>query len=182
MTKNTDSDSTDFKPQNKKRAESMESEEYDEEEWEADPIADLLFDILDFFGLEAEIEYEERKDHVRYHIEGPNMGVLIGKRGATLEALQFIVGVINARKKLVDYRVVVDVEGYRERRERKLRDLARRSASRVQREGRAVVLAPMNAGDRRIVHLTLANHSAVHTYSEGEDPERCVVVAPSKPK
>ena len=69
----------------------------DDIEEDEDPIAELLFDITDHFGLEADIEYEERADHVRYHIEGPDMGVLIGRRGATLNALQFLIGVINAR-------------------------------------------------------------------------------------
>lgn len=143
-----------------------------------DPIADLLFDMLDLMGIDAEIEFEEREDHVRYHIEGPDMGVLIGRHGQTLEALQFLVGVINARRNLVDYRVVIDVEGYRERREKQLRELARRSAQRAQREGRKVVLAPMPAGDRRVIHMALAGSSSIRTYSEGEEPDRCVVVAP----
>ncbi len=151
----------------------------DEEEWEdEDPIAELLFDILDHFGLDVDIEFEEREDHVRYHVEGDDLGVLIGRHGSTLDALQFLVGVINARKKLVDYRVVVDVEGYRERREKQLRDLARRSADRAQREGREVVLSPMPPGDRRVIHLALAERFDVKTFSEGEEPERCVVVAP----
>ena len=150
----------------------------DELDSEEDPIADLLFDMLDLMGIDAEIEFEEREDHVRYHIEGPDMGVLIGRHGQTLEALQFLVGVINARRNLVDYRVVIDVEGYRERREKQLRELARRSAQRAQREGRKVVLAPMPAGDRRVVHMALASLSGIRTYSEGEEPDRCVVVAP----
>lgn len=158
-------------------ASSKDSEEdsYDEEE---DPIADLLFDIMDLMGIEAEIEFEEREDHVRYHIEGPELGVLIGRHGQTLEALQFLVGVINARRSLVDYRVVIDVEGYRERREKQLRDLARRSALKATREGRKIVLSPMPPGDRRVIHLTLAQNTSVKTYSEGEEPERCVVVSP----
>ena len=143
-----------------------------------DPIADILFDILDLMGLEAEIEFEEREDHVRYHIEGPELGVLIGRHGQTLEALQFLVGVINARRGLVDYRVIIDVEGYRERREKQLRELARRSAQRAQRESRKIVLAPMPAGERRVIHMALANHTHVKTYSEGKEPERCVVVSP----
>lgn len=161
-----------------------ELDEVEEEEWEEegdddeDPVAELLFDILDYFGLDGEIEFEEREDHVRYHIEGPDMGVLIGRHGSTLDALQFLVGVINARKKLADYRVVIDVEGYRDRRERQLQDLARRSAARAQREGREVVLSPMSAVDRRVIHLTLADRYDVKTYSEGEEPDRCVVVAP----
>ena len=150
-------------------------DEFDEE---ADPIADLLFDIMDLMELDAEIELEEREDHVRYHIEGPELGVLIGRHGQTLEALQFLVGVINARKQLVDYRVVIDIEGYRDRREKQLRDLARRSAQKATREGRKVVLAPMPPVDRRVIHMALANNTSVKTYSEGEEPDRCVVVAP----
>lgn len=150
-------------------------EDFDEE---ADPIADLLFDIMDLMDLDAEIELEEREDHVRYHIEGPELGVLIGRHGQTLEALQFLVGVINARKQLVDYRVVIDIEGYRDRREKQLRDLARRTAQRATREGRKVVLAPMPPVDRRVIHMALATNNTVKTYSEGEEPDRCVVVAP----
>lgn len=149
---------------------------YDEEE--DDPIADLLFDIMDLMGIEAEIEFEERDDHIRYHIEGPELGVLIGRHGQTLEALQFLVGVINARRSLVDYRVVIDVEGYRERREKQLRDLARRSAIKANREGRKIVLSPMPPGDRRVIHLTLAGDTSVKTYSEGDEPDRCVVISP----
>ena len=145
---------------------------------EADPIADLLFDIMDLMDLDAEIELEEREDHVRYHIEGPELGVLIGRHGQTLEALQFLVGVINARKQLVDYRVVIDIEGYRDRREKQLRDLARRTAQKATREGRKVILAPMPPVDRRVIHMALASNQSVKTYSEGEEPDRCVVVAP----
>lgn len=153
-------------------------EEFDEnEDW--DPIAELLFDITEHFGLEADIEYEERKDHVRYHIEGPDMGVLIGRRGSTLNALQFLIGVINARKKLVDYRVVVDVESYRDRREKQLVDQAKRDAAKVVREGREKVMAAMPAAERRVIHLALAEDEDVVTYSEGKDPDRCVVIAPA---
>lgn len=144
-----------------------------------DPIAELLFDITDHFGLTADIEFEERNDHVRYHIEGPDMGVLIGRRGSTLNALQFLVGVINARKKLVDYRVVIDVESYRDRREKQLLDLAKKTATRAVREGREIALSPMSAAERRVVHLALSERDDVSTFSEGEDPDRCVVVAPA---
>lgn len=150
----------------------------DGDEEDVDPIADLLFDVLDILDLDAEIELEEREDHVRYHIEGQDLGVLIGRHGQTLEALQFLVGVINARKQLVDYRVIIDVEGYRDRREKQLRDLARRKAQQACREGKRIVLDPMPPVDRRIIHMALANSTSVKTYSEGEEPERCVVIAP----
>lgn len=162
-------------PEPRTRQAAPQGEAFDEEE---DPIADLLFDIMDLMGIEAEIEFEEREDHVRYHIEGPELGVLIGRHGQTLEALQFLVGVINARRSLVDYRVVIDVEGYRDRREKQLRELARRSAQKASREGRKVVLSPMPPGDRRVIHLTLADNTSVKTYSEGEEPDRCVVISP----
>lgn len=156
-------------------------EETDEDDPEdEDPIAELLFDITDHFGLDADIEYEERSDHVRYHIEGPDMGVLIGRRGATLNALQFLVGVINARKKLVDYRVVIDVESYRDRREKQLIDLAKRTATKVVREGREISLSPMPAAERRVIHMLLAERDDITTYSEGTDPDRCVVIAPGE--
>lgn len=151
----------------------------DRDEEDVDPIADLLFDVLDILQLDAEIELEEREDHVRYHIEGQDLGVLIGRHGQTLEALQFLVGVINARKQLVDYRVIIDVEGYRDRREKQLRDLARRKAQQASREGKRIVLDPMPPVDRRIIHMALANSNSVKTYSEGEEPERCVVIAPA---
>ena len=138
-----------------------------DEDW--DPIAELLFDITEHFGLEADIEYEE----------GPDMGVLIGRRGSTLNALQFLIGVINARKKLVDYRVVIDVESYRDRREKQLIDQAKRDAAKVAREGREKVLAAMPAAERRVIHLALADWEDVVTYSEGKDPDRCVVIAPA---
>lgn len=150
----------------------------DDDVEDEDPIAELLFDITDHFGLDADIEYEERTDHVRYHIEGPDMGVLIGRRGATLNALQFLIGVINARKKLVDYRVVIDVESYRDRREKQLVDLAKRTATKVAREGREISLSPMPAAERRVIHMLLADRDDVTTYSEGTDPDRCVVIGP----
>lgn len=163
----------------KSREEDFEGNDDVEENEDWDPIAELLFDITEHFGLEADIEYEERKDHVRYHIEGPDMGVLIGRRGSTLNALQFLIGVINARKKLVDYRVVVDVESYRDRREKQLVDQAKRDAARVARDGREKALAPMPAAERRVIHLALADWEDVVTYSEGKDPDRCVVIAPA---
>lgn len=176
----TDSDTEEIrKPQDGPEGDGDYDDE-DEEDDDEDLIADLLFDIMDLMGIEAEIEFEEREDHIRYHIEGPELGVLIGRHGQTLEALQFLVGVINARRNLVDYRVVIDVEGYRERREKQLRELARRSAQKAAREGRRVVLSPMPPGDRRVIHLTLASNTSVKTYSEGDEPERCVVIAPGE--
>lgn len=144
-----------------------------------DPVADVLYDIVTKMGFkDVEIEWEERADHVRYFIEGEDLGALIGRHGSTLEALQYIVGVVNARRHLVEHKIIVDVEGYRERREARLVRLAQRTASMALREGQEIALEPMTPGDRRTIHMALANNSAVTTFSEGEDPYRCVVVVP----
>jgi len=154
-------------------------DEWDEAEEADDPIADLLFELVSRMGFkDVDIEWEEREDHVRYFVEGTDLGVLIGRHGSTLEALQYLVGVINSRRSLVEHKIIVDIEGYRERRESRLRRLAQRTANEAIREGQEIALEPMPAGDRRVIHLALSSNASVTTYSEGEDPDRCVVVAP----
>lgn len=160
-----------------------EEDEEDEEEPEEadDPIADLLFELVSRMGFQGvDIEWEERDDHVRYFIEGRELGALIGRHGSTLEALQYLVGVINSRRALVEHKIIVDIEGYRERRESRLRRLAQRTASEAVREGQEIALEPMPSGDRRVIHLALSSNSSVSTYSEGEEPERCVIIAPRR--
>ncbi len=163
--------------------EAGEEDEASPEEWEEadDPIADLLFELVSRMGFQdVDIEWEEREDHVRYFVEGTDLGVLIGRHGSTLEALQYLVGVINSRRSLVEHKIIVDIEGYRERRESRLRRLALRTASEAIREGQEIALEPMPAGDRRVIHLALSSNASVSTYSEGEDPDRCVIVAPRR--
>lgn len=156
---------------------SAESEE-DMEEGD-DPIADIIYDIVTRMGFEdVDIEWEERSDHTRYFIEGEDLGVLIGRHGATLEALQCLVGVINRRRGLAEHKFIIDVEGYRERRERILRAQAYQEAMIAVREHKEVVLEPMPSCDRRIVHVCLHNNPQVDTYSEGVEPDRCVVIKP----
>lgn len=159
--------------------ETYEKGELDAFEEDDDPIADVLYDIVTRMGFEdVDIEWEERADHTRYFVEGESLGLLIGRHGATLEALQYIVGVINSRQQLVEHKIIVDIEGYRERRERHLRAQAHQEALVAVREGKEVVLEPMPACDRRIIHVCLHNNPAVKTYSEGEEPDRCVVIQP----
>lgn len=158
-------------------------EELDEEEPEEadDPIADLLYEIVSRMGFQdVDIEWEEREDHVRYFIEGTELGALIGRHGSTLEALQYLVGVVNSRRNLVEHKIILDIEGYRERRESRLRRLAQRTANEAMRDGQEIALEPMPSGDRRVIHLALSGHTSVTTYSEGEEPERCVIVAPRR--
>jgi spoIIIJ-associated protein len=156
-------------------------EEFDEAEEADDPVADLLFELVSRMGFQdVDIEWEEREDHVRYFVEGTDLGVLIGRHGSTLEALQYLVGVINSRRGLVEHKIIVDIEGYRERRESRLRRLAQRTAHEAVREGQEIALEPMPAGDRRVIHLALSSSTSVTTFSEGEEPDRCVIVTPRR--
>ena len=103
---------------------------------------------------------------------------MIGKKGATLDALQYLVSRIVFRKPSESATLVVDAEGYRGRREDSLADLAKRLAEKVVRSGRPVPVEPMSAHDRKVVHTTLAEHPGVRTESEGEGPARRVVIFP----
>jgi spoIIIJ-associated protein len=113
-------------------------------------------------------------------LTGEDSGLLIGRRGQTLQALQFIVSLIVRQKVGEDVRVVLDVERYRQRREASLRDMAAKVAARVVQTGRSITLEPMSAADRRIIHLSLANHQGVTTESVGFGEERKVTIIPNR--
>ncbi|HEU0022772.1 MAG TPA: R3H domain-containing nucleic acid-binding protein, partial [Dehalococcoidia bacterium] len=112
-------------------------------------------------------------------LTGEDSGLLIGRRGQTLQALQFVVNMI-ARKELGEsVRVVLDVEHYRQRREQSLRDMATKVASRVAQTGRSITLEPMSAADRRMVHVALADYQGVRTESVGLGDDRKVTIYPT---
>jgi spoIIIJ-associated protein len=113
-------------------------------------------------------------------LTGEDSGLLIGRRGQTLQALQFIVNLIVRQRFGEDVRVVLDVERYRQRREASLRDMAAKVAARVVQTGRSITLEPMSAADRRIIHLSLANHQGVTTESVGLGEERKVTIIPNR--
>ena len=117
---------------------------------------------------------------IAFDIEGEDAGLLIGRRGETLQALQFLVNLMVNKELGRQAYVTIDVEGYRDRRHESLRTLAMRTASRVASSGRQFALQPMSAGERRIVHLTLAEHPSVRTESRGEGEQRRVVVLPKR--
>ena len=112
-------------------------------------------------------------------LDGDDSGLLIGRRGQTLQALQFLVNLI-VRRQFEDVRVALDVERYRERRETSLRDMASKVAARVVQTSRSVTLEPMSPADRRIVHTTLTDHPGVTTESMGEGDERKVTIMPQR--
>ncbi len=138
----------------------------------------LMARLLRLMGFAGAVRVREQEGIVAVQVTGDHLGALIGRRGATLDALQFLLSLMVARQTHVRARVMVDVEGYRERRRVVVEDLARRAAERAEREGREIALEPMDASDRRIVHTTLAQAPAVMTFSRGEGPDRHVVVAP----
>jgi spoIIIJ-associated protein len=113
-------------------------------------------------------------------LTGEDSGLLIGRRGQTLHALQFIVNLIVRQRFGEEVRVVLDVERYRQRREASLQDMAAKVAARVVQTGRSITLEPMSAADRRIIHLSLANHQGVTTESVGFGEERKVTIIPNR--
>ena len=124
-----------------------------------------------------DVNYDEDKKTMDIEISGDEMGVLIGKRGQTLDSLQYLVSLV-VNKEVEEYiRVKLDTENYRERRRETLENLAKNIAYKVKRTKRPVSLEPMNPYERRIIHSALQNDKYVTTYSEGEEPFRRVVVA-----
>ena len=119
-----------------------------------------------------------QEDTVELDIEGEDSGLLIGRRGETLRALQFIVNLVVGQR--ADGRVVLDVEGYRERRYASLRTLATRVAERVSATGHSITLEPMAANERRIIHVTLADNPQVTTESTGVGESRKITVSPQR--
>ncbi len=137
----------------------------------------FLLGVFERMGLQVALQSSEEEGVLRIDMSGRTMGMLIGRRGETLDALQYLTSlVINNGKE--DYtKVMLDTEDYRKKREDTLKRLAARLADKVQKSGKRVVLEPMNPYERRILHATLQDYAKVYTYSEGEDPFRSVVVA-----
>lgn len=129
-------------------------------------------------GLDARCRVVEEDDAIRVELSGGGLASLIGRRGRTLDALQYLTNVAATRASGDRRPVVVDADGYRRQREERLRRLALRLAERARRTGREVALQPMSARERRIVHLALRDDPHVRTESVGEEPLRKVVIRP----
>ena len=142
----------------------------------------FLSDVFAAMQLEVvmTLDYKEAERELSIDLSGADMGVLIGKRGQTLDSLQYLVSLV-VNKDVDDYiRVKVDTENYRERRKETLENLAKNIAYKVKRTRRPVSLEPMNPYERRIIHSALQNDKYVTTHSEGEEPFRKVVVTLKK--
>lgn len=153
---------------------------YSKELTDTDPAAQFLKELLEKMGMPSDILAAETDDGLRLRIETDTNGVLIGRRGETLDALQYIVS-LYANRDSKDYRrITLDTEGYRSRREETLGRLARKAASEVRATGRSVAMEPMNPYERRVIHSALQNFDGVTTHSEGEEPNRRIIISPAE--
>lgn len=144
----------------------------------ADKAKDFLKEVFDAMNMVVvvDVKYDEENRNIDINLSGDEMGVLIGKRGQTLDSLQYLVSLV-VNKDVEEYiRVKVDTENYRKRRKETLESLAKNIAYKVKRTKRPVSLEPMNPYERRIIHSALQNDKYVTTHSEGEEPFRRVVV------
>lgn len=139
----------------------------------------FLKDVLDAMGIKADIKIKYTEAGLYINLIGPRMGMVIGKRGQTLDALQYLTSlVVNKERGKDEYiRIILDTENYRKKREETLVRLANRMAEKVVKSRKKVELEPMNPYERRIIHSALQNHPGVFTYSEGEEPNRKVIIA-----
>ena len=158
----------------------------DESRWEdddlpeapAERIRELLSRVALAFGLRASVEIDETDEEIRATVNGEDLGLLIGKHGATIDALQHLAGRVGFRGSDDRKTVVVDAAGYRERREGALRRAADQAVSDALAFGRPVELEPMSSPERRVVHTYLRDRNDVQTHSEGDEPDRRLVVTP----
>jgi spoIIIJ-associated protein len=128
-------------------------------------------------GLDVEVDVRHRKDESILDISGPSLGMLIGRRGQTLDALQYLTNIVANRHSDKFIRIVLDAEQFRARRQKTLEDLADRLANQAIRYGKEVVLEPMPSQERKLIHAKLQQHALVRTYSKGDEPNRRVVIA-----
>ena len=141
---------------------------------------ELLKNIVSSMDLHVEYSIIDKENLSIINLQGKDLGILIGRRGETLDALQYLINLsvnksIEQRKK-----IVLDVEGYRNRREETLQRLAVKLANKARQRGRNIVLEPMNSQERRIIHTALQGFDDIYTFSEGEEPYRKIVISLKK--
>ncbi len=139
-----------------------------------------LTELFEKMDIAVSIEVAEKEGYFYCNVKGENAGILIGRRGETLDALQYITSLAIQRKAQGKVSIILDVERYREKREETLISLAHRLSDRAKRTQENVVLEPMNPHERRIIHTALQDDSDVETISDGVDPYRKVMIMPRK--
>ncbi len=148
---------------------------------DAETLREFVQTVVDLMGIETHVGADEAPEWVKADISGDDLGLLIGRHGATIDALQYISAIVVNRDRRERRQVIVDAEGYRDRRAAALTALADRTAQKVARESASIALKPMSAAERKVIHLHLKDHARVETVSEGNEPFRAVVVSPKKP-
>ncbi len=138
----------------------------------------ILERVVDELDVEASVEVDEVDEEIVGRIEGQDVGLVIGRRGQTIDAVQLLCYRAAFRGRQDRKRVVVDAAGYRERRREAVERQADRAAERSLKTGKEIELEPMTPTERRAVHQYLKDRPGIETFSEGEEPERCVIVAP----
>ncbi len=148
----------------------------------ADALGELLEEVADRLDLDVDIEIEQGDGVLTGRLEGDDVGLFIGRRGQTIDAVQHLAQRIVFPDGPADVRIVIDANGYRERRAETLRADADEAADRAVRSGRAVELDPLPPFERRIVHEHLRERGDVETHSEGDEPHRFLVISPAGPE
>ena len=144
----------------------------------AERVRVILERVVEALDVEAEVEVSESDEEIAAHLEGEDLGVVIGRRGHTIDAIQLVCYRAAFAGSDERKRVMVDAAGYREERREAVERQAQRAAERALESGKEIELEAMSPTERRIVHQHLKDRSGVETFSEGTEPERCVVVAP----
>jgi len=166
-----------------KMPESKEDEEV-EDEYVPTEIATrprkMVQEILRIMEIDALVEAREKEEQVLVDVWGEDVAILIGKGGATLESLQYLVNISCRRTGEVDKRIIIDIEGYRKRRKARLEKQAEQLATKAKSQGKSVEMPPMSPSERKIVHMALRSIPGVRSESSGEEPERRVVIYPEK--
>jgi spoIIIJ-associated protein len=143
-------------------------------------VRELLDEIAHALGVDCRVEVEDAGETISASVSGPDVAMLIGKRGRTIDSIQYLVGaVVASAGGEPTPRVTVDAAGYRDRRESRLAQLAERSADQALRTGSSIPLEPMTSVERKIVHQHLQDVAGVETHSEGDEPNRHIVVSPA---
>ncbi|HXF00713.1 MAG TPA: R3H domain-containing nucleic acid-binding protein [Solirubrobacterales bacterium] len=144
----------------------------------AERVRAILERVVDALEVDADVEVDEDAEQIVGRVDGEDVGLLIGRRGQTIDAVQLLCYRAAFRGLQDRKRVVVDAAGYRERRRLAIEGQADRAAERALQTGKEIELEPMSATERRVVHQHLKDRAGLETFSEGDDPERCVIVAP----
>jgi len=144
----------------------------------AERVRAIVSQVVEALGVDGEVEVTEDDDRILANVDGEEVGLLIGRRGQTIDALQLLCYRAAFRGISDRKRVQVDAAGYRERRRELLIAQAERAATRALDSGKEIELEPMSASERKVVHDHLLERSGIETFSEGEEPDRCVIVAP----